>query len=98
MKYCINCGAAILDPVGRQIYCSAKCMKEYHQKENIEAKMRYPSKNEEQIIGYNTEVFQPGSPYKSYGDAVNSRYMLNRKPIKVPEGYTSMNERKRKKA
>ena len=60
--------------------------------------MLFPSENERRIIEIGCEVLEPNSPYKSYGDAVSSRYMLGQEPIKAPEGYTSMNERKRKKA
>lgn len=54
--------------------------------------------NQDIITEINTEVLEPGSPYKSYGDKEKRRYVLGQEPIKVPEGYTSMNERKRKKA
>ncbi len=91
----MQCGAEIIKKSQKTKFCSEACGDAYRKEHRKPPK--YPSKSEREIEEINEEVIPPGSKYSSYGQHEADKLEESRGEIHAPAGFTSYEERQRRK-
>lgn len=91
----MQCGAEIIKKSKKTKFCSDDCGDAYRKEHGKPPK--YPSKSEREIEDINGEVMPPGSKYASYGKRKAAKMAKAMGKIRAPAGFTSHEERQRRK-